>query len=117
LWCRACFVDVDVTSSGTATALTRCWYLVLQDCADHIARNEGMAILMQLCSCEKPAVLRFATVALANMTALARVQRTLVDERAVAVLSMCSDTKNYVQIRQCAQAFYNLTCRSVAVGV
>ncbi len=36
-----------------------------------IARNEGVAVLMQLCSCEKPAILRFACVVLTNMSAIA----------------------------------------------
>jgi hypothetical protein len=81
-----------------------------QDCAEFISKNEGVAVLLQLCNSEKPAVMRFVSIALANVCAQASVQKILVEERVVAALVMCSDTKNYGQVRLCAQAFYNLTC-------
>ncbi len=75
-----------------------------------MARNEAVAVLLQVAACEKPAVLRFAAVTITNLSSLSTVQRQLVEERAVAVITACSDTKNFGQLRQCAQAFYNLTC-------
>jgi len=92
----------------------------LPDCGEYIAKNEGVAVMLHLCNSEKPALLRFMSVAMANMTALPSMQRTLVDERIVAALVICSDTKNYGQIRLCVQAFYNLTCSTdplVRIGV
>ena len=82
-----------------------------QPCAELIARSEGMAVLLQLVACEKPAVVRYCTVALANMSGSPGVHRQLLDERAVAVLTACSDTKNFLQIKQCAQTFYNFSCK------
>ncbi len=90
------------------TTCDACWP---QACADLLARNEAIAVLLQLVACEKPAVLRFACVTLTNLTSLSSVQQPLVEDRAVAVLTACSDTKNFGQIKQCAQAFYNLTCK------
>lgn len=88
-----------------------------QDCAEFIAKNEGVAVLLHLCNSEKPVVMRFVSVALANLCAQASVQKLLVEERVVAALVMCSDTKNYGQVRLCAQAFYNLTCKCVSIIV
>ena len=87
--------------------------LFVQPCAELLARNEVVAVLLQLVASEKPAVLRFASVAMTNLTGIASIHRQLVDERIVTVLTACSDTKNFGQIKMCAQSFYNLTCKYV----
>ena len=51
----------------------------MQDCGEYIAKNEGVAILLQLCNAEKPTVLRFVSVALANMCAVPSIQKILVE--------------------------------------
>lgn len=55
--------------------------LCAQECGEYIAKNEGVAILLQLCNAEKPAVLRFVSVALANMCAVPSIQKILVEVR------------------------------------